>query len=202
MICYFLYGQKLLSVSTRAALFVEAPCHFRKKTHKGSEELWQGLVEQRHSSLPQQCGWGRAPGATLGLGAMTLRVAEGSVWSPRAVTAAWYLPHQPERAAVQHQPQAATGTWAPVGERRAGGVRLCSPAPSGAGVGAGPRVPCEQHRMAGHCALCCKRPLHRPYSRGQAVMNKDMPETLARGGVLRDRQGTGCSPVGGACPGR
>lgn len=54
MICYFLYGQKLLSVSTRAALFVEAPCHFRKKNHKGSEELWQGLVEQRHSSLPQQ----------------------------------------------------------------------------------------------------------------------------------------------------
>lgn len=96
----------------------------------------------------------------------------------------------------------ATGTWALVGERRAGGVRLCSPAPSGAGVGAGPRVPCEQHRMAGHCALCCKRPLHGPYSRGQAVMNKDMLETLARGGVLRDRQGTGCSPVGGACPGR
>lgn len=89
-----------------------------------------------------------------------------------------------------------------MGEGRAGRAGLCSSAPSGAGVGAGPRVPCEQHRMAGHCVLCCKRPSHGRYCCGQEVTNKDTPETVARRRVVREQQGAGCSPAGGARPGR
>lgn len=172
MISYFLYGQKRLSVGARAALFAEALYSFKKKNQEGSEELRRGLVEQRHglaeASAPLVL---IAPAAaTLGPGTLTLHVAE------RGAFGAPGLP-------LGNRPRA------PVGEGLAGGVRLCSSAPSGAGAGAGPRVSHEQHCMASHCVLCCKRPSHGWHCRGREVTKEDAREVVAGGRAVGEQQG-------------
>lgn len=182
MVPYFLYGQKRLSVGARAALFAEALYNFKKKNREGSEELWQGLVAQRHSSAEASAPLVLiAPaGATLGPGALTLHVAEREAFGAPGLP----LGKQP---------------WAPVGEGLAGGVRLCSSAPSGAGASAGPRVSREQRCMASHCVLCCKKPSHGWHCRGREVMKEGAQEVVAGGRAVGEQQG---AQPGVLAPGR
>lgn len=154
----------------------------------------------RSGQAEAQLGRGQCPPCLHGpsskdeLVALTLHAAKrGAFGAPGLPLLLGNLLRQLERAPMQYQPWAAAGTQALVGEGRAGGVSLCSSAPSCAGVGAGLR--------AGHCALCCKGPSYGWYCRGQEVTNKDTSEMVARGWVVREQQGAERSPAGGARPG-